>query len=109
MYLFLYAEHLTLLKLREAKDRAPNIVKAWEIVKCFEVTPESAASHAHFAVHNELLEILNISSDSDDMDEEPTKEPSHNNPEEATNYPKAVNNLLDNFVNDIHGFNPYAH
>ena len=36
------------------------------------------------------------------MDEEPTKEPSNNNPEEATNY------LLDNFVNDIHGFNPYA-
>ena len=42
------------------------------------------------------------------MDEEPTKEPSHNNPEEATNYLKAVNNLLDKFVNDIHAFNPYA-
>ena len=69
---------------------------------------ESAASHAHFTVHNELLEILNISSDSDNMDEEPTKEPSHNNPEEATNYLKAVYNLLDKFVNDIHGFNPYA-
>ena len=66
---------------------------------------ESAASHAHFTVHNKLLEILNVSSNSDDMDEEPTKEPSHNNPEEAANYLKAVNNK---FVNDIHGFNPYA-
>ena len=70
---------------------------------------KSAASLTHFTVHNELLEILNISSDSDDMDEEPTKEPSHNNPEEAANYLEAVNNLLDKFVNDIHGFNPYAH
>ena len=43
------------------------------------------------------------------MDEEPTKEPSHNNPEEAANHLKAVNNLLDKFVNDICGFNPYAH
>ena len=43
------------------------------------------------------------------MDEEPTKEPSHNNPEEAANYLKAANNLLDKFVNDIRGFNPYAH
>ena len=42
------------------------------------------------------------------MDEEPTKEPSHNNPEEAANYLKAVDNLPDKFVNDIHGFNPYA-
>ena len=69
---------------------------------------KSAASHAHFAVHNELLEILNISSDSDDMEEEPTKEPSHNNPEEAADYLKAVDNLLDKFVNDIHGFNSCA-
>ena len=42
------------------------------------------------------------------MDEEPTKEPSHNNPEEAADYLKAVNNLLDKFVNDVRGFNPYA-
>ena len=77
-------------------------------MKRFEAATESATSHAHFAVHNKLLEILNISSDSDDMDEEPTKEPSHNNPEEATNYLKAVNNLLDKSVNDIRGFNPYA-
>ena len=98
-----------LLKLREAIDRAPNIVKAQEIVKHFEVAAESAASHAHFTVHNELIEILNISSDSDNMDEEPTNEISHNNPEEATNYLKAVDNLLDKFVNDIRGFNPYAH
>ena len=40
--------------------------------------------------------------------EEHTKEPSHNNPEEATNYVKAVDNLLKKFVSDIHGFNPYA-
>ena len=43
------------------------------------------------------------------MEEEHTKEPSHNNPEEATNYVKAVDNLLKKFVSDIHGFNPYAH
>ena len=42
------------------------------------------------------------------MEEEHTKEPSHNNPEEAANYLKAVNDLLKKFVNDIHGFNPYA-
>ena len=43
------------------------------------------------------------------MEEEHTKEPSHNNPEEAANYVKAVNMLLKMFVSDIHGFNPYAH
>ena len=43
------------------------------------------------------------------MEEEHTKEPSHNNPEEAVNYVKAVNKLLKMFVSDIHGFNPYAH
>ena len=42
------------------------------------------------------------------MEEEHTKEPSHNNPEEATNYVKAVDNLLKKFVSDIHGFNPYV-
>ena len=42
------------------------------------------------------------------MEEEHTKEPSHNNPEEAANYVKAVNTLLKTFVSDIHGFNPYA-
>ena len=42
------------------------------------------------------------------MEEEHTKEPSHNNPEEAANYVKAVNTLLQLFVNDIHGFNHYA-
>ena len=45
----------------------------------------------------------------DVMEEEHTKEPSHNNPEEAANYVKAVNKLLKTFVSDIHGFNPYAH
>ena len=43
------------------------------------------------------------------MEEEHTKEPSHNNPEEAANYMKAVDTLLKTFVSDIHGFNPYAH
>ena len=42
------------------------------------------------------------------MEEEHTKEPSCNNPEEATNYMKAVNTLLKTFVSDIRGFNPYA-
>ena len=42
------------------------------------------------------------------MEEEHTKEPSHNNPEEAANYVKAVNILLQLFVSDIHGFNHYA-
>ena len=42
------------------------------------------------------------------MEEEHTKEPSHNNPEEAANYVKAVNTLLQSFVSDIHGFNCYA-
>ena len=42
------------------------------------------------------------------MEEEHSKEPSHNNPEEAANYVKAVNMLLQSFVSDIHGFNRYA-
>ena len=40
-------------------------------------------------------------------EEEHTKEPSHN-PEEAANYVKAVNTLLQSFVNDIHSFNHYV-
>ena len=42
------------------------------------------------------------------MEEEHTKEPSHNNLEEAANYVKAVNMLLQSFVSDICGFNRYA-
>ena len=42
------------------------------------------------------------------MEEEHTKEASHNNPEEVANYVKAVDNLLKKFVSNIHGFNPYA-
>ena len=42
------------------------------------------------------------------MEEEHTKEPSHNNPEEAAQYAKDVNALLQTFVNDICGFNRYA-
>ena len=41
------------------------------------------------------------------MEDEHTKEPSHNNPEEAANYVKAVNLLLQSFVSDIHGFDHY--
>ena len=42
------------------------------------------------------------------MEEEHTKEPSHNNPEEAAQYVKDVTALLQTFVNAIHGFNHYA-
>ena len=42
------------------------------------------------------------------MEEEHTKEPSHNNPEEAANYVKAVNTLVDAFVKDFRGLNPPA-
>ena len=41
------------------------------------------------------------------MEDEHTKEPLHNNPEEAANYVKAINLLLQSFVNDICGFNHY--
>ena len=41
------------------------------------------------------------------MEDEHSKGPSHNNPEEAANYVKAVNLLLQSFVNDIHGFDHY--
>ena len=43
------------------------------------------------------------------MEEEHPKGPSHNNPEEAVNYVKAVNSLLQYFVTDIHGFDHYKH
>ena len=42
------------------------------------------------------------------MEEEHTKEPSHNNPEEAAQYVKDINTLLQTFVSDIRGFNHYA-
>ena len=41
------------------------------------------------------------------MEDEHAKAPSHNNPEEAADYVKAVNLLLQSFVNDIRGFNHY--
>ena len=41
------------------------------------------------------------------MDDEPQKGPSYNNPEEAANYVKAVNLLLQSFVSDICGFDHY--
>ena len=43
------------------------------------------------------------------MEDKHTKEPLHNNPEEAADYVKAVNLLLQSFVNDIRGFNHYKH
>ena len=43
------------------------------------------------------------------MEEEHPKGPSHNNPEEAANYVKAVNLLLQSFVSDIRGFDRYKH
>ena len=42
------------------------------------------------------------------MEEEHTKESAHNNPEEAANYVKAVNTLINAFVKDIRGHNPPA-
>ena len=41
------------------------------------------------------------------MEDKHTKGPSHNNPEEAANYVKAVNLLLQSFVSDIRGFDRY--
>ena len=41
------------------------------------------------------------------MEEEHTKGPSHNNPQEAAKCVKAVNLLLQSFVTDIHGFDRY--
>ena len=41
------------------------------------------------------------------MEDEHTKGPSHNNPEEAANYMKGINLLLQSFVNDIRGFDRY--
>ena len=43
------------------------------------------------------------------MEDEHTKGPLHNNPEEAANYVKAVNLLLQSFVSDIRGFDRYKH
>ena len=43
------------------------------------------------------------------MEEEHTKGPSHNNPQEAAKYVKAVNSLTESFVTDIRGFDRYKH
>ena len=43
------------------------------------------------------------------MEEEHTKGPSHNNPQEAAKYVRAVNLLLQSFITDIHGFDRYKH
>ena len=41
------------------------------------------------------------------MEEEHTKAPSHNNPEEAAEYVRSVNSLTDSFDTSIHGFDRY--
>ena len=41
------------------------------------------------------------------MEEEHSKGPSHNNPEEAAKYVRSVNSLLQSFVTDICGFDHY--
>ena len=41
------------------------------------------------------------------MEEEHTKEPLHNNPQEAAKYVRAVNSLLQSFATDIRGFDHY--
>ena len=41
------------------------------------------------------------------MEEEHTKGPSHNNPQETAKYVRAVNSLLQSFVTDISGFDCY--
>ena len=41
------------------------------------------------------------------MEEEPSKGPSHNNPEEAVKYVRSVNSLLKSFVTSIRGFDHY--
>ena len=43
------------------------------------------------------------------MEEEHSKGPSHNNPEEAAQYVRSVNSLLKSFVTNIHGFDRYKH
>ena len=40
------------------------------------------------------------------MEEEHPKGPSHNNPQEAAKYVKAVNSLTESFVTDIQWFQP---
>ena len=43
------------------------------------------------------------------MEEEHSKGPSHNHPEEAAQYVRSVNSLLKSFVTNIHGFDRYKH
>ena len=66
--------------------------------------PQVLGQKRHFYTVSILVcQLFNI------MEEEHTKEPSHNNPEEAANYMKAVNTLINAFVKDIRGLNPPAH
>ena len=61
-------------------------------------------------VTQELEAMATPSSSKDEGEEEqPAPKPSHNNPEEATKYLKAVTTLVDKFAEDICGFNPCAH
>ena len=43
------------------------------------------------------------------MEEEHSKGPSHNNPEEAAEYVRSVNSLMQSFDTNIHGFDRYLH
>ena len=43
------------------------------------------------------------------MEEQHSKGPSHNNPEEAAKYVRSVNSLLQSFVTNICGFDHYKH
>ena len=43
------------------------------------------------------------------MEQEHSKEPSHNNPEEAAEYVRSVNSLSQSFDTSIHGFDRYKH
>ena len=53
----------------------------------------------------EAMATPSISKDEGE-EEQPAPKPSHNNPEEATKYLKAVTTLVDKFAEDIRGFNP---
>ena len=64
----------------------------------------------YMMVTQELEAMATPSSSKDEGEEEqPVSKPSHNNPEEAIKYLKAVSTLVDKFAEDIHGFNPCAH
>ena len=83
---------------------------AHEIVKCFEAATNCATICAHTVVYSELLNVLNITSDSEseDMDEdEPTFKMADNNPEEAVQFVTNITILVEDFMIDINGYDSY--